>query len=214
MGFSRWLQEGTTKELNREGIKTMPNTPARFVKNEIGDVVRGYDIGKKRGDKYVWYACISCGEQRWVILRKGKPQSERCVVCAHKLLRGAGNPFWKGGRAKASGGYILVRLESDDFFYPMANHLGYVPEHRLVMAKCLGRCLQSWEEVHHKDGIKAHNVWSNLYLTTKGNHAAEHNKGYQDGYRKGLTNGRLKQVQELKAENEELRLQFMRLTKG
>lgn len=210
MGLHRWIQEGA-KELNRERIGTMLDTPTRFVENKVGDIVRACDIGKKGHDKYIWQACINCGEQRWVILRKGGPQSERCVSCADKLLRGKRNPNWKGGRIKDSGGYILVRVESDDFFYPMANHLGYVSEHRLVVAKCLGRCLQSWEEIHHKDGVKTHNVWSNLYLTTKGNHAAEHNKGYQDGYRKGLVDGRLKQIQELKAENRRLRVQLMGL---
>ena len=45
----------------------------------------------------------------------------------------------------------MVLLEKDDFFYPMVDGKGYVREHRLVVAKALGRNLHSWEIVHHKD---------------------------------------------------------------
>lgn len=35
----------------------------------------------------------------------------------------------------------------------------------------------------------------------QGSHAVEHNKGYRDGYQKGLFDGRNRQIEELKQEN-------------
>ncbi len=60
---------------------------------------------------------------------------------------------WKGGRNKDIRGYIKIKLQRDDFVYPMAQREGYVFEHRLIVAKAIGRCLHAWEIVHHKEGF-------------------------------------------------------------
>ena len=172
---------------------------------KIGEIRKASEVGKKGKAKYIWHACEGCGKERWVQCRKGIPIRHLCPSCAMTRTFGEGNRNWKGGRIKTSIGYISVRVYPDDFFYPMATKAGYVLEHRLVMAKKLGRCLQSWELVHHK-GIRysdirnrADNLEDNLKMTTGGSHAIEHSKGYHDGYAKGLIDGQLKQIKELKA---------------
>lgn len=67
-------------------------------------------------------------------------------------------------------GYVMIRLFPEDPFFSMATKNGYVMEHRLVMAKRLGRPLHSWESVHHKNGTRSDNRLNNLLLVLKGGH--------------------------------------------
>ena len=183
----------------------------------IGEIKRGSEIGKCHPwNKYIWAACDNCGKERWVAFGHlkdgGKLRSLYCQDCARKANTKdkAGN--WKGGRV-IDNGYIAILLSRDDFFYPMANKSGYVREHRLVVAQALGHLLQPWEIIHHKgtkyprgsiEDKQDNRYPENLELTTRGNHSLEHNKGYSDGYAKGLQDGRLKQIQELKQKIREL----------
>ena len=77
---------------------------------------------------------------------------------------------WRGGRAKAGKGYVMLVAEG----HPYATKDGYVMEHRLVMEKELGRYLMPNEIVHHKNGDRQLNTPENLVVTTRKEHFQEH----------------------------------------
>jgi len=167
---------------------------------QIGEILR-------RGRYYyIWTICSECNQGRWV-QRYSNPQvCRRCLSSKNGLpfYRGERNPSWKGGKTRhGKEGYIEVRIYPEDFFASMADSRGYVFEHRLVVAKHLGRNLQQWEKVHHKNGIKDDNRIENLELITQSSHLRQHTRGYKDGYRQGYQDGQAKIVKELK---EEIRL--------
>ena len=76
---------------------------------------------------------------------------------------------WRGGIVEYTGGYLAEKIKPDDPMMPMAKSDRYVFQHRLVMARSLGRPLDPSETVHHINGDKKDNRLENLQLR-KGNH--------------------------------------------
>ena len=156
--------------------------------------------------KKILVACRQCGKERWVnntFLSKSY-YTGLCQDCARRSRVGRRNPGWKQGQYRCLG-YVLVKVYPDDFFYPMVQKRGYVKRSRLVMAKHLGRCLARWEHIHHLNGIKDDDGIENLELTSGSEHMRGHTKGYKDGYRRGLIDGKGIQITRLKQEVQDLR---------
>lgn len=143
--------------------------------------------GKTKRHLSVWSACPDCSRERWVRLINNMPIS---LYCRHCWQVGSRHPSWRGGRRITTGGYVEIKLHISNLFYPMANCMGYVLEHRLVMAQHLGRQLLPKEVVHHKNGVRTDNDIGNLELSRQqGEHIRNHAKGYRDGYKKGYAEG-------------------------
>lgn len=113
--------------------------------------------------------------------------------------RGSDSPTWKGG-THISRGYVMVALtalpaDEQTIFEPMATRSSgrVIPEHRLVMARRLGRPLRPSEVVHHKNGVKTDNRPENLEITGNDDHKRQHQSV-------------LRELKRLRGENERLTL--------
>ncbi|MCR4307676.1 MAG: HNH endonuclease [Candidatus Berkelbacteria bacterium] len=83
---------------------------------------------------------------------------------------GEKNHRWKGGRTTSGGGYIWIKKLD----HPNKNAQGYVPEHRLIIEKEIGRYLLPDEHIHHINENKQDNRLENLRIVSPQEHAAIH----------------------------------------
>lgn len=119
------------------------------------------------------------GAQHWTKTPEGKAKllvwgalgaagwTDASMASFKVKMTGPNNPAWKGGVMvfKTHGNYAGVRyVRCPPEFLSMARKDGYVMEHRLIVARVLGRCLSRTETVHHVNHIPTDNRLENLAL--------------------------------------------------
>ena len=94
------------------------------------------------------------------IWNKGVPNST-------KQLKGTDNPQYKEKIYRH--GYVYVHGKG----HSNSQKRGLILEHRLVVSEYLGRPLEDYESVHHKNGIKTDNRIDNLEIVVGKIHTGE-----------------------------------------
>jgi hypothetical protein len=132
---------------------------ALYCSVECRDAVKKGRRGERRAE-YVTLKCAHCEGAFEVSPRDAKAREFCSLSCAGQS-RGGRKPLKT--RTVNSSGYAFVYVPPDER-PPYAKHTPRHAEHRVVMAKMLGRWPMQHESVHHVNGDKLDNRPENLQL--------------------------------------------------
>lgn len=168
-GLKRWKRLECTNELcikcsaKKRTRETRPVTYFGIGDPKVGDISQAKTLGYS-GDYLLYYnPCAKCGTPRWV---RRKSLNTHCPHCAVKYT---GVRKDRNTLRYMDKGYVRVYIEKDDPLRPMT-FKGWVFEHRLVMARIIGRVLTRKDVVHHINGIRSDNREENLQLMNEHTH--------------------------------------------
>jgi hypothetical protein len=143
---------------------TCPKCAYRTHKREY---MRDYNAGIRRKAPRIWTAehdaLLGHEPDTSVAHRLGLTLS----AVQHRRLKLQIPAYRRPRRHPTNRGYIIVRVTADDPLIAMARSDGSIQEHRLVMARHLGRTLAVDEIVHHRNGVRDDNRIENLELWTR-----------------------------------------------
>jgi uncharacterized protein (DUF1330 family) len=149
-------QYSIKKAVQRAGGELRPNPVPLLSGGELEEIRRMY-VDEKLS---AFRISVAIGRSQSFVSRalhgNGIPTRARSVGPAHGM--------WNGGTWLKADGYRMMAVTADDALASMRDRAGYVLEHRLVMARLLGRPLTRRETVHHIDGDIANNSIENLQL--------------------------------------------------
>lgn len=100
--------------------------------------------------------CKRCGTKKTIW--KSFTKNGMGIYCSHRC-----SSLRSNGRKISKHGYIEILVGNK-----------YIKEHRLVMERYLGRRLESWDIVHHKNEIKTDNRIENLEIMSRNIHSSNH----------------------------------------
>lgn len=151
-GVSNWTVFNVLRKLE---ITRAPGASLRTYPDEfIQEVVEAYKSGSSQDKVGKRFGLHQATVSRLLAMKGVETRKP-------KGLRGEKHWTWKGGITRTADGYVLVRTRE---FESMSRINGYIPEHRLVMARHLGRPLSPHETVHHRNGVRDDNRLENLEL--------------------------------------------------
>lgn len=145
------------------------NKHRRITDVQLQKLVKDYNAGKGTEELAVPFGVTGSTISRWL-------KEAGVTLRAPGFRKGEDHHAWAGGKHLTEDGYVLAWVHQSDPLFCMAQkgHTGggYVLEHRLKMARKLGRPLADSETVHHKDGNRQNNSLRNLQLRS-----GKHGKG-------------------------------------